>query len=283
MECWQAVDAICRGDKSQAVLDHLAGCASCRAVDQATVVTMPAEISHTDRIADPTAHAGRRRLPWILLAVVAPVAAGLVGLALYTHHREQDQHAGAPAPAPPPPPAPAPEQAAPAPPPENEPRVLSIDAEPAAAVTVDGEKRGTTPLWLELERGKHQIELRADGYETVRRTVEIGDGEPMPLAVGLSRSGGRHAAAATEKDKDKASISYREAGDLGGGGLLSLATNPPARLLLDGRDTGRTAPILRMPVAAGAHAIELRAGGATASVKIIVKPNQEIRILKQFK
>jgi hypothetical protein len=54
---------------------------------------------------------------------------------------------------------------------------------PGAAITVDGEARGKTPLILQLATGQHQVELSRERYATVTQTVEA----PGKLDVSLHR------------------------------------------------------------------------------------------------
>src|SRR5579871_1477853 len=275
MQCQQVVDAICRGEKSQEVLDHLAWCASCRSVDQSTVVTLPSEISHTDQVADPTppSRTAKIAVAIMLFGATGFLLAVAIGVLVTRsrHAREQvqvQQLEDAPKPVVTP-------VEPPKPPPADDQHVLTIDSDPLGAVSIDGAERCNTPCRLELKPGRYLVEIRAAGYHTARKTIEIAaDADPLPLALRLDKAAARDSSI---------KVSYRDA-EAAGGALLSVATSPPARVSADGRDTGRTAPILRMAIAAGSHAIDLRTpDGATAQVKITVKPNQEVRVLKEFK
>ncbi|MFO8072132.1 MAG: PEGA domain-containing protein [Polyangia bacterium] len=44
---------------------------------------------------------------------------------------------------------------------------------PGAAVSLDGEMQGYTPLMVEATAGKHTLELRSDGHRSVRRYVRV--------------------------------------------------------------------------------------------------------------
>ena len=51
--------------------------------------------------------------------------------------------------------------------------VLGDDSINGAEIYVDGEKVGTAPSMIELERGEHQIEIRKQGYMTYEEFVEL--------------------------------------------------------------------------------------------------------------
>ena len=84
----------------------------------------------------------------------------------------------APRPAPPPEPAPEPE---PPPPPTNVLRVTSdVDG---AQVFLDRQFLGNTPLDMaDLDPGRHQVNVSAQGYDGIAQTVEISDA-PVELSV----------------------------------------------------------------------------------------------------
>jgi hypothetical protein len=64
--------------------------------------------------------------------------------------------------------------------------VVNVNVE-GAAVTVDGESVGSTPLAtpIVLDAGRHTVVVRKDGYENVERPIEISAGTPSSLAVTL--------------------------------------------------------------------------------------------------
>lgn len=72
---------------------------------------------------------------------------------------------------------------------------LAIRVQPAdAVVTVDGERwdspEGGSRLQLQLAAGRHQIEVRKDGFKPYSTTVEIHAGETQTVNVSLPSSGG---------------------------------------------------------------------------------------------
>jgi len=99
---------------------------------------------------------------------------------------------------------------------------LTIDSEPAgAAVFMDGEKKGTTPLELSGIRAEnYTIELKHDGYENLQKQIMLEADDNLRLSLNL-----------VEKPKF---------------GDLSFASNPAgAEVLLNGAYKGKTPLILR--------------------------------------
>jgi hypothetical protein len=61
---------------------------------------------------------------------------------------------------------------------------LSVRSLPAgAAVSIDGVAMGNTPLDVSLLAGVHVVELKMEGMQSRRRTVELVAGAPAPLVV----------------------------------------------------------------------------------------------------
>jgi hypothetical protein len=98
---------------------------------------------------------------------------------------------------------------------------------------VDGEEKGLTPAEIPLAPGGHIIRLVLQGYDDQERTLSIPPGQRTALAITLTPTEGR------------VSVTSVPAG---------------AKVLLDGRDTGRTTPA-EFPLPAGLYAVRLEADG----------------------
>ena len=69
----------------------------------------------------------------------------------------------------------------------------------------------------------------------------------------------------------------------GGQGTLLIQTIPWARVIVDGRDTGRNTPVRDLRVSAGSHRIGLRtADGHTTEITVEVTPNEVTRVVRQL-
>lgn len=67
--------------------------------------------------------------------------------------------------------------------------ILVVRTKPEnASVQIDGETAGTPPVEKEMPVGEHQIGATAEGYDSVRKTVELGAGERRQVALSMRRT-----------------------------------------------------------------------------------------------
>jgi hypothetical protein len=64
-------------------------------------------------------------------------------------------------------------------------RVSITSSRPATRLIIDGQDRGVAPLSLELPAGGHQLEARADGYETYRGELMLAAGQQRNVDLEL--------------------------------------------------------------------------------------------------
>lgn len=72
---------------------------------------------------------------------------------------------------------------------ERELAEVRIDcAQQGAELFIDGEPTGQTPIGepLTLSPGSHELELRLDGYETHRQSLDLSGGQQLDLAIALN-------------------------------------------------------------------------------------------------
>jgi hypothetical protein len=62
---------------------------------------------------------------------------------------------------------------------------LRVSVEPPAAVAVDGEPAGTSPVTVRLNPGTHRIGARHEGYQPLEREVELAPGGRVQLELSL--------------------------------------------------------------------------------------------------
>jgi hypothetical protein len=125
------------------------------------------------------------------------------------------------------------------------PGTVALTSTPSGAdVLVGGEKRGTTPVALQLAPGEHAIELRRRGVSR-RVTVTVSAGREIAERVDLSP------AAAV--------------------GSLAVSSEPPgAKVILDGQRRGVT-PLTIDDVPAGSHQVVLESSAGTIYRTVAVK------------
>ncbi|MFB6262676.1 MAG: PEGA domain-containing protein [Bradymonadaceae bacterium] len=71
---------------------------------------------------------------------------------------------------------------------QREPGLLVVEEAPEnATVSIDGENVGRAGEEIELQPGKHELVVRADGHESHRETVEIQAGETIRRSIPLER------------------------------------------------------------------------------------------------
>jgi len=134
---------------------------------------------------------------------------------------------------------------------------LQIDSEPSgAALFVDGDPHGTTPATLEhLSTGTHRVRLELEGYTPHEGPFEIRDGETTELTQPLTSEIPAHEQGAFEM------------------GTLTLTSTPPAMVILDGEELGRT-PLRDVRVPAGVLRLDFRMDdGETVRRGVLVRPN----------
>jgi hypothetical protein len=65
--------------------------------------------------------------------------------------------------------------------------ITTLGGEPYwAAVSVDGVRRGNTPLWLDLPAGKHRIHFERAGFKPVNKQIKIASGRSSMLRIELT-------------------------------------------------------------------------------------------------
>ncbi|MFO0604615.1 MAG: PEGA domain-containing protein [Polyangiales bacterium] len=110
---------------------------------------------------------------------------------------------------------------------------LTVTVRPAtASLLVDGRVRAPGSEPLLVNPGPHAVELRAEGYETNRREVELTPGGQLVVTADLAPQAGR---------------------------LVVEPSVPGAVITVDGAEAGRGR--VERAVAAGEHAVEIRAEG----------------------
>jgi hypothetical protein len=110
---------------------------------------------------------------------------------------------------------------------------LTVTVQPASAsLLVDGRVRALGAEPLLVNPGPHAVELRAEGYETNRREVELTPGGQLVVTADLAPQAGR---------------------------LVVEPSVPSAVVTVDGAEAGRGR--VERTVAAGEHQVEIRAEG----------------------
>ncbi|MBI5495504.1 MAG: serine/threonine protein kinase [Deltaproteobacteria bacterium] len=161
---------------------------------------------------------------------------------------------------------------------------LQITSEPGDAnVEIDGALAGRTPHALVGPIGRRvKVRVVKDGYAPQATELLLGRAN-TGWAVKLVTAGGAPAGLPTPSP---AAAPARKAPPAAGKAVISIQSNPWARVVLDGKDTGRFTPLLDFEIAAGTHKVRLVNDdeGArdefTFSVKAGERPAPYVRVLK---
>jgi len=152
--------------------------------------------------------------------------------------------------------------------------VLVVRSTPrGAAVTIDGRRRGVTPLRLRnLAPGRYTVRVSRRGYATAEREVVLPADRPSPSATvtfPLQRAGRTPPASGTDAATSTPAF-Y---------GSLSVDSLPSgARVFVDGRLVGTT-PMVAPRVAAGSHVVRVdRTGFLPWTAPVQVVSGQRLRV-----
>jgi len=95
----------------------------------------------------------------------------------------------------------------------------------------------------------------------------------------------RHAARLSDADRNRiAQICLRngiDVSDVRATGALRVQSMPPARVFVDGKDTGKTTP-MAMTIAAGKHKITFQVGDSKYTFSVVVEPGQTTSLVKSL-
>jgi hypothetical protein len=199
---------------------------------------------------------------------------------------------------------------------------LEIASDPSGAdVNVNGKSAGKTPVKIDdVDVGKDaRVTVRLRGYASVTKYVSFEreshqslDLKLVAAQVGKEDEEGRKAsdeerrhsekersqhektereksAAAEKGDKEKGidAVGESKASAAGSGesGFLVANTQPWAKVLIDGKDTGKTTPIAprsKIPLKPGKHVVTFVANGKKYNFDVQIKPGEDFRLIRQL-
>jgi hypothetical protein len=135
------------------------------------------------------------------------------------------------------------------------PGLLTLDTQPWTRVTIDGEVRGTTPLWkVRLMPGEHTIEFRNERAGIAHSNRVVIERATLQRLKGTFNAGSLAATPLANRPTDDASQSC--CGDLDAPAFVTLNSEPWGFVFIDGRKVGTT-PLFRFRVAPGARHVRL--------------------------
>jgi serine/threonine protein kinase len=150
-------------------------------------------------------------------------------------------------------------------------RLLVRSTPSGASVSLDGRARGETPLALrDLPLGGHTIVVSRPGYAPERRRVTLTRNRLAQTLTVPLRASSTAAATARRPERPEAS---------GYTGTMVFESRPTgARVVLDGREVGRT-PLVLPGIRAGSHVVRLELDGHrtwTAAVQVVAEQRNRV-------
>jgi serine/threonine protein kinase len=190
---------------------------------------------------------------------------------------------------------------------------LEVKTEPAGAdVNVNGKSAGVTPLKVDdVELGKDvRVTIRKHGFASVTKYVSFKEDNHQALDIKLST--GSSSSSVAEKDEEPAVAPKKDdekkpekddkkpdkkdekdepemvglpSSNPNEPGFLVANTQPWAKVIIDGKDTGKTTPIAprsKIPLKPGKHKVTFVANGKKYDYDIVVKPGEDLRLIRQL-
>jgi hypothetical protein len=159
-----------------------------------------------------------------------------------------------------------------------------VSSRPAGAeVSVNGRHSGVTPVTVaDVDPGKPaRVTVRLHGYAPTTRYVAFDKGLTQTVDVELVAEAAKHG-----RGEEAAA---KPAGNKGGGGsengYLVANTQPWAKVIIDGHDTGKTTPIAprsKIALKPGKHVVTFVANGKRFNFDVTIKPSEDTRLIKQL-
>jgi hypothetical protein len=155
---------------------------------------------------------------------------------------------------------------------------LTVNSEPAgASIYLDGKLTGKlTPATLNVDKGKHKIEVHKEGFDSEEKSVELSDGEKFSFAPKLTAK--NSVTVAEKKSEAKEAPQPHRGGFFGrifggsnkipaGKGMVEIKTTPPgATIVQDGKPSLVHTPV-RVPMDPGKYNVTLQLDGYKSTQK----------------
>ena len=176
----------------------------------------------------------------------------------------------------------------------NKAKLIVNSMPPGAQVYLNNEKKGTAPVEIpDLDPSKeYALRLLKAGFDEKEMTVKFESTDDQTVSIKLAKAG----PAPEKPDKpdrqrpdrppDKPDRPKPDKPDkvaTGGNGFLNVNSTPWSYVIIDGKDTGKTTPLIRFNVPAGAHWVTLRTkDGKEKTQKVTIKAGETILIKEPF-
>ena len=145
---------------------------------------------------------------------------------------------------------------------------ISVSSEPSGAVIfLDGKATGKlTPATLNVDKGKHKIEVRKLGFGEENTNVNLDDGEKYTFAPILKKATAEQRAENRTQRQEKHANFFSKL--FGGGqkipagkGILTIKTTPPGATIIHNGKPSRVHTPIRVPMDPGSYTVRLHLDG----------------------
>ena len=165
-----------------------------------------------------------------------------------------------------------------------QPLLFSLEVEttpPGALIFLDDKEVGRSPRVLEKlpATGQHHLRLQKKGYQNFTATIVYDGNDRKKVSVTLSR---QESTAATPAPRT-GTRRHQKTTASSGTGYLVINARPWGKVVIDGKDTGKTTPLLSYPVPAGRHRVTILfngGGSATRTVDVVADRKHKVIVNK---
>ena len=173
---------------------------------------------------------------------------------------------------------------------------IMVASDPAGAeVSVNGKHSGVTPLTVgDIDPGKPaRVTVRLKGYAPVTKYVGFDKGLEQALDIKLVEESAAVAHRKGGGDDELVPIKVASSGKgvptttsaSAEAGFLVANTQPWAKVIIDGKDTGKTTPIAprsKIALKPGKHVVTFVVNGKRFNFDVAIKPGEDTRLIKQL-
>jgi len=162
--------------------------------------------------------------------------------------------------------------------------LLRVTSQPRGAeIILNGKPVGRTPKTLRgLDASRNYfVVLRKDGYKKYLKGVKFGGKNKLVVKAALEATGSAKAPAAKPPPKPEPKAATK-----GGKGFLVANTRPWAKVIIDGRDTGKWTPVVgknKIALPAGKHVVTFRTKeGKTHAVRVTIRAGKTTKVIEKI-
>jgi hypothetical protein len=172
---------------------------------------------------------------------------------------------------------------------------VTVSTDPAGAeVSVNGKRAGVSPLTVgDVDPGKPaRVTVRLKGFQPVTKYVAFDKALEQALELKLVEESAVASGKTHGHEEELALVKVASSGKglpapaaSSEPGYLVANTQPWAKVIIDGKDTGKTTPIAprsKIPLKPGKHVVTFVANGKKFNFDVVIKPAEDTRLIKQL-